>query len=84
MLSSSVDQLKAALPSSGSLGALKDSPQVQQLRSLMQQVDSLKAERETIENELKNAQCDMSKQLYIHYYLQPMLVGYWLDAIRVP
>lgn len=53
-------ELAAALPSGGlqSSGA-NASPAVQELRKLMEEVDTIKAERETIQEDLKNSQDDM-------------------------
>ena len=55
--------LGVALPAASAAAALKDNPAVQSLRSLMKQVESIKAEREVTEAELKNTKCDMSKSL---------------------
>ena len=53
----------ADLPATSAAAALKDSPAVQSLRSLMKEVEAIKAEREVMEAELKNAKSDMSKSI---------------------
>jgi len=59
LLSMDLSSLQAALPSSSAAASLKDSGAVKQLRSLMQQVEAIKNEREATEAELKNATSDM-------------------------
>jgi len=61
LLSSPIANLQQALPSGSASNLLKDSESARQLRSLMQQVDAIKNEREVMENELKSATSDMSK-----------------------
>ena len=53
--------LQSALPSASAAASLKDSGAVKQLRSLMQQVEAIKNEREATESELKSATSDMSE-----------------------
>lgn len=56
MLSLSEQQLASAIPSGS---ALKESHSVTQLQKLMEDVETLKAERDVIESELKSATADM-------------------------
>ena len=58
-------ELEQALPAAGNAGSLQSSPVVQDLRQLCEQVETLKAEREATENELKNAQFDMCELLLV-------------------
>ncbi|GLG92649.1 Programmed cell death 6-interacting protein [Gryllus bimaculatus] len=62
LLCGSPDQLQAAVPSAGPGGAVRDSAAVQELRRLMEEVETLKAERDVIESELKSATVDMQAQ----------------------
>ncbi|XP_071789061.1 programmed cell death 6-interacting protein-like isoform X4 [Asterias amurensis] len=62
ILSKDQKDLGAALPAASAAAALKDNPAVQSLRSLMKQVESIKAEREVTEAELKNTKCDMTSK----------------------
>lgn len=60
MLSKSQSELQEVIPSgSGSVGS---SPAVTKLRSLMDAVETIKAERDVIESELKSATVDMKDQ----------------------
>ena len=54
-------EIEQALPAAGNAGALQGSPVVQELRKLCEEVETIKAEREVIENELKEAKFDMCK-----------------------
>lgn len=55
--------MQNAVPSSGPQGtSVQQSPSVQQLRKLMEDVSTIKAEREVIESELKSATADMKSQ----------------------
>nr|XP_002123877.1 programmed cell death 6-interacting protein-like [Ciona intestinalis] len=54
------DQLKNAIPSSSPVAALKGHPVVQELKQLCEQVNTLKAEREVMETELRSASYDMT------------------------
>ncbi|XP_011303254.1 programmed cell death 6-interacting protein [Fopius arisanus] len=56
MLSLDESQLSSAVPSGS---ALQDSNAVSQLQKLMEEVETLKAERDVIESELKSATADM-------------------------
>ena len=47
------------------VAALQWSPVVAELRKLMETVDTIKAERDVIEAEIKNAKCDMCKWDFI-------------------
>ena len=53
--------IEAALPSGSAVAGLQGSPVVQQLRAYMEQVDTIKAEREVVETEIKSAKCDLCK-----------------------
>ncbi|XP_013400625.1 programmed cell death 6-interacting protein [Lingula anatina] len=61
-LLSNPGELKSALPSASPAAALKDSPTVKELRTLMQQVEAIKAERDAIEMEIKEQKCDMTSK----------------------
>lgn len=52
-------EMENAVPKSGSDGPVETTAAVQQLRSLMEDVATIKAEREVIESELKSATLDM-------------------------
>ncbi|CAH1107337.1 unnamed protein product, partial [Psylliodes chrysocephalus] len=60
LLSTGSDAIQTALPSGGS-GNVQNSSAVQTLRQLMEEVDVLKAERATIEDDLKNPTTDMKE-----------------------
>ncbi|XP_067014587.1 programmed cell death 6-interacting protein isoform X2 [Anabrus simplex] len=60
LLSKSVEELQAAVPSAGPGGVnLNESSSVHELRRLMEEVETIKAERDAIECELKSATVDM-------------------------
>ena len=40
---------------------LANSPVVQELRNLLEQTETIKAERDVIENEIKEAKCEMGE-----------------------
>ena len=54
--------IEKSLPSGSVTGALKDSPTVKELRQLMEQVETIKAERDVIENQIKEAQSDQMSE----------------------
>lgn len=54
-------EIEKALPSGGGAHASESSGVVQKLRKLMEEVETIKAEREVVENEFKEAKFDMSK-----------------------
>ena len=54
-------EIEQFVPSGSPVAALQNSPVVTELKSLMEQVETIKAERDVVENEIKNANCDMSK-----------------------
>ena len=54
-------EIESSIPAASPIAALKNSPVVQEMRKLMEQVESLKAEREVIESELKEKKYDMCK-----------------------
>nr|XP_023015780.1 programmed cell death 6-interacting protein [Leptinotarsa decemlineata] len=58
LLSNGPGAIESALPS-GNSGSVGNSSAVQTLRQLMEEVETIKAERETIESELKSATTDM-------------------------
>ncbi|XP_063911920.1 programmed cell death 6-interacting protein isoform X2 [Zophobas morio] len=58
LLSKSPSELEAAVPQ-GSSGNVTNSSSVTMLRQLMEEVETIKAERDVIESELKNASFDM-------------------------
>lgn len=58
LLSKPVAELTAAVPS-GSVGNIENSSAVGTLRQLMEEVETVKAERDVIESELKSATTDM-------------------------
>ncbi len=51
--------MEGALPSASPAASLKGSPVVEELRKLCNQCDGIKAEREAIEAEIKDASFDM-------------------------
>lgn len=61
LLSKAGGELQSACPSGGG-GGSADSPSAQRLRQLMETVDTIKAEREVIESELKSATIDLKDQ----------------------
>lgn len=60
LLSKSPSELHQAIPASS--GSVSNSPSVTKLRSLMEAVETIKAERDAIEAELKSATVDMKDQ----------------------
>lgn len=52
------NEIERALPSGGS-SRVANNPAAQQLRKMMEEVEAIKAEREVIENTLKEASFDM-------------------------
>ena len=54
-------EIEKALPSSSPVASLKGSPVVQELTKLVEEVETIKAEREVIEREIKEAKSDLSK-----------------------
>ncbi|KAG5675004.1 hypothetical protein PVAND_004944 [Polypedilum vanderplanki] len=60
ILSKSADELHQAIPASS--GSVSNCPSVIKLRSLMEAVETMKAERDVIESELKSATVDMKDQ----------------------
>ncbi|XP_067685634.1 programmed cell death 6-interacting protein-like isoform X2 [Haliotis asinina] len=59
LLSKPQAELEASLPAGSGGSGLQSSPPVKELRSLMQQVETIKAEREAIESSIKDASFDM-------------------------
>ncbi|KAL4229283.1 Rhophilin [Mactra antiquata] len=60
LLSKPTHEIEKSLPSAGSGGQLAGNPVVQDLKKMMEEVEGLKAEREVIENELKETKFDMA------------------------
>ncbi len=56
------------LPSGSPVAALQGSPVVAELRQLCESVEGLKAERDAIEMEIKDAKCDMCMWISIVIY----------------
>lgn len=83
LLSKSEHDLSNALPSSGgnALGAMKDSGVVRQLRSLMEELDTVKAERQAMEAELKPMQLDMRNDFMRLLKQNPLAPN--LDAVSL-
>ena len=73
-------ELSAAIPKVGaSSSSSASSPAVQELRRLMEQVDTIKAERDAMEQDLKVQQDDMGK----HFRLYCMHSGFAVHHFRV-
>jgi hypothetical protein len=51
--------IESSLPSASPAAALQGLPCVAELKQLMREVDNVKTERDRIENQLKEANCDM-------------------------
>ncbi|XP_061174111.1 programmed cell death 6-interacting protein-like isoform X2 [Saccostrea echinata] len=64
LLSKSPAEIDKALPSGGGAHASESTGVVQKLRKLMDDVETIKAEREAIENELKEAKFDMTSKFF--------------------
>lgn len=62
LLSKPPGDLQGSIPSANPTKALQSSPVVQRLRTLMEQVETIKAERDVIEAEFKNANIDISSR----------------------
>lgn len=60
LLSKSPSEIQSAIPAGGD--NVRNSPAVQRLRQLMEAVETMKAERDVIESELKSATVDMKDQ----------------------
>lgn len=67
LLSKSSSELHQAIPASS--GSVNNSQSVMKLRSLMEAVETIKAERDVIESELKSATVDMKDQ-FLHALAQ--------------
>lgn len=61
LLSKPASELELSLPS-GNGGSVGNSSAVHQLRQLMEEVETTKAERDTVESDLKSATADMKDQ----------------------
>lgn len=68
MLSAGPENLASSLPSAGS-SSNGSNPAIQRLKQLMEDVETLKAERDAIECELKNANADM-KDVFLNALAQ--------------
>ncbi|XP_078334645.1 programmed cell death 6-interacting protein-like isoform X3 [Crassostrea virginica] len=64
LLSKSTGDIEKALPSGGGAHASEGSGVVKKLRQLMEQVETIKAEREVVENEFKEAKFDMTSKFF--------------------
>lgn len=64
LLSKSPGEIEKALPSGGGAHASESSGVVQKLRKLMEDVETIKAEREVVENEFKEAKFDMTSKFF--------------------
>ncbi|ESO86831.1 hypothetical protein LOTGIDRAFT_207048 [Lottia gigantea] len=62
ILSKPRNEMEKALPSASPGAALQSSPVVQQLRQHMEAVETLKAERDVVETELKESKFDMTSK----------------------
>lgn len=56
-------EIENSLPSANPTAAIQNTPCVQELKKLMEEVETIKAERDTIEDEIKEAQFDMCKTI---------------------
>jgi len=52
------------LPSASPAAALQGLPCVDELKQLMKQVERIKTDRDSIENQLKDVKCDMGEVLF--------------------
>ncbi|XP_048781056.2 programmed cell death 6-interacting protein-like isoform X4 [Ostrea edulis] len=89
MLSKSPADIEKSLPSGGGAQASEGSGAVQRLRKLMEEVETIKAEREVMENELKDAKFDMTSKFFSALATdgainEEMLSGSELDRIYGP
>ncbi|KAK0059367.1 programmed cell death 6-interacting protein [Biomphalaria pfeifferi] len=64
LLSKPKAELETALPAASAAGSLQNSAVVKKLRDLIEQVNTIKAERDVIEVEVKDAKCDMSSKFF--------------------
>ncbi|XP_025081539.1 programmed cell death 6-interacting protein-like isoform X2 [Pomacea canaliculata] len=64
LLSKPPGELEKSLPAAGNVGALQGSAVVKELRKLCEEVETIKAEREVIENEIKEAKFDMTSKFF--------------------
>ncbi|XP_044731295.1 programmed cell death 6-interacting protein isoform X2 [Chrysoperla carnea] len=69
LLSKPISEIESAVPQSAGGGNVKDSSAVTTLRRLMEEVETIKAERDVIEHELKSATIDM-KTKFLHALAQ--------------
>ena len=65
MLAKGTNNMESQLPAAGGNGQVKDSPIVDKLKELCETVDTLKAERQVIESEIKGSNPDM-KQVFLN------------------
>lgn len=63
LLSKSASELEAAVPQ-GSSGDISNSSAVNTLKHLMEEVETIKSERDVIESELKNTSFDMKSNFF--------------------
>ncbi|XP_059160822.1 programmed cell death 6-interacting protein-like isoform X2 [Physella acuta] len=64
LLSKPKGELEAALPAASAAASLQNSPVVKHLRELLEQVNTIKAERDVIESEIKDAKFDISSKFF--------------------
>lgn len=81
LLTKPEEELRSALPSANPTAALKDSSVVQELRKLMEEVETIKAEREVTEKEIRDATFDMSSK-FMHAMAQDGLINE--ESLAVP
>ncbi|XP_063423145.1 programmed cell death 6-interacting protein-like isoform X1 [Mytilus trossulus] len=64
LLSKPFAEIEKGIPSAGSYGGLQNNSAVQQLKKMMEEVATIKAEREVIETEIKDVTFDMSSKFF--------------------
>ena len=64
LLSKPSGELEKGLPSAGSSGGLQNNSAVQQLKKMMEEIETIKAEREVVETQIKDATFDMSSKFF--------------------
>ncbi|KAH9524394.1 Rhophilin, Rho GTPase binding protein [Bulinus truncatus] len=64
LLSKPKAELETALPAASAAASLQNSAVVKRLKELIEQVNTIKAERDVIEVEVKDAKCDMSSKFF--------------------
>ena len=59
-------EIEKSLPAGSPTAALQGSPVIGELKKLCEQVETIKAERDVIETEIKDAKCDLSEFLQLY------------------